>query len=269
MKRPTGGYTFIEVMIVFAITMLIFISAMVLLNGQQNGTQFNTSMQDINSKLKSYASQINSALAPEYQKSTCKVVNSKPQIVPSGSTTPSEACIYMGIALQVVPNQSKIYAYPVMGTRTEWVNGADTGEPVTNALQANLTPAVDPAGKFLFVDDYSLLYGVKVKSSTITDTLDVSHANWNLGGLFSSLSGESTGAAQGAPSILAIGYPFSGPIQSAALKDCIAQLPPCDKSQRIKQWSLCVESADSSQTAIITISSLPSGLATSLIFKSC
>ena len=46
-----GGYTVIEVLIVLAISGVIFVSGVVMFSGQSNSTAFEQSMQDTNSEI--------------------------------------------------------------------------------------------------------------------------------------------------------------------------------------------------------------------------
>jgi type II secretory pathway pseudopilin PulG len=274
MKKASKGYTIIEVMIVFAVSGILLISAIAVLNGQQSENQFNQSMQDISSKIKSIASEINSGVSSEYSNKDCIVTPNPPnkpvitlQDSAVGTTRESggnENCLLLGRAIQIAPDQSTMYIYSVVGTRTQWIGGADTGDFAESYDQATPTPTIDADGTtFLLTEAYDIQYGAKVTSSAVKDSNGNINNNWDLVGLYSSLSGNAASAGQGATSIVTVGYPYSGAITTAktsAVKNCIMITGSCASATEIKRWRICFTSADGKWTSQLTIDSTPSGL---------
>src|SRR3990167_10157354 len=71
MKSIRGGFTVLEVLIVLAITGLLFISAVTLFRGKQTQTQFNQAMHDLESKIQSIANVVKSGSFPDSENYNC------------------------------------------------------------------------------------------------------------------------------------------------------------------------------------------------------
>src|SRR3972149_6946468 len=157
MERSRDGYTIAELLMVVAITGVLFVSAMIAFTGQQAETEFNQAMQDISSKIQSYATEVSSGGVPDIEGYRCDIAgNERPVLIPSGpggGIGTNEKCLFLGRAIQVTPGQKTIYSYMILGNRA-----ASTG--ATFFGQSKPEPALDPSDNFVLVDDYNLLNGV-------------------------------------------------------------------------------------------------------------
>jgi type II secretory pathway pseudopilin PulG len=147
MKRPVGGgYTLVEVMIFLAISSLLFVAAMVTVNGQQAKTQFAQAMRDADSKIQRVINDVYAGFYPSYSNINCSAGGSSLSF--SSGTTGQGAnreCISLGKVFHfgpndasVSPNQDGYFIYALAGRRT--VAGSPLpGTPVSNLAEA--TPA--------------------------------------------------------------------------------------------------------------------------------
>jgi len=156
MKRPEGGYTVIEVLLVIAISTIIFVSAIAVFGGQSRTTQFSQAMQDLQSKIQSYATEVTTGAQPDMSGYYCGLSGGKPILSTTGSNTGD--CIFLGRTIHVYPGSNTIKIYTVLGTR---VNPA-SGSPALTIAEANPEAAIDNTRTPHFVDTYNLLGGAMV-----------------------------------------------------------------------------------------------------------
>lgn len=277
MARTRGGYTVIEVLIVIAVTSLLFISAVALFAGRRQATAFTQGMHDIDSKMHQYINQVGAGLFPEAGAYSCTTsATNRPVLSDVASSLGSNAdCIFLGKAMQVSAGSDRLYTYTVLGNRTKQVGG----EPVTTFSDARPEPAVNSSG-FVpeLVEEYRFVGGAKLKSVNASnivywgdaaETIKKTVAS-GLVGFYNSL--QDSGSAGGAQSVFAKGYTDSTGliVQSVGLRRCIEeQLTPCTEQPRILQWVLCFESDSSNRTAVLSLDSTPAGITSTLSFKAC
>ena len=272
MWRRLGGYTVIEVMIFLAISGVIFVTAVLAFQGQQGKTSFEQGMRDLASQLQKYVSEVGTSVLPGADKYACSISIStgRTQLAAGGAGIGSnQACIFLGRAIQVIPTQSKLFAYSVLGNQYD-----ANGETVTSFTSALPEPAF-AAGTDL-TDEYNTPWGT-VSSSKITK-LDGTTADSDLVGFYNSLQdGYQNSGVAGAQSIFAKGYNFVSNVlastRSDAIKTCIEEQNAnginCTDAPIIKSWNVCFASTGSSQTAILSVVSTPAGITTDVNFTSC
>lgn len=140
MRRFVGGFTIVEAAISVAIGGLLLISAAVLLNGQKGSTEFNQAMRDVESKIRTLISEVNSGTLTISNKYNCRIdSNNRPALNfissgPAHEEGTSSDCLVMGKAIQTIQSKSQLHIYTVLGLR------ADTYE------QSNPTPAIAVTG---------------------------------------------------------------------------------------------------------------------------
>jgi len=268
-----GGYTVIEVMIVLAVTGVLFSSAVLMFQGQQGKTSISQSLYDLASKIETYSTEVNSGVYPDSQNFTCSVDGSGHPVLSGGSggTGTNQSCLFLGRALQIVPNSSSLYAYSVLGDRTIHSGGADTNQTVTSFDQASPTPAQDNGGGWLLYDTYNLPSNETFSMSKVTDINNTTFNNYDLIGLYIDLDTATASSSTNSLSIRGYNFPNGGAnaALSASVKNCIQQNAPCGTSSYslVRSWVLCVQ--DGTSTGMVTVTTTPSGVSTAVDAQEC
>jgi type II secretory pathway pseudopilin PulG len=176
MKSALGGFTIIEALIVLAISGFLLSSAIIVFSSRRQGTEFSQAIYDLQSQLQNLANNTSShALATDrYQ---CDITDDdnvpNPQYVKrqfeimpaltSGSNV-GNICIILGSAIQVAPNKTFLYSYPVYGLRSVYDHTVDTKVLPTTPNEAHAEVAIDVGGGVIqaLQRNYSLLNGLKI-----------------------------------------------------------------------------------------------------------
>lgn len=268
MNRPRHGFTVVEVMIVLAISSMMLISASAVFKGRRADTGFSQAVYDLQSEIQSLAGIVSSKAVPGLQQYTCAPGNiggSMRPVLTSGSTT-GQSCIYLGQAIQVKPDSSTLYSYPIFGLRTIYSGLNDTGDYPSTPSQANPEPAVDAAApsnpnSLLLITDYTLLNGVKVSSAKYAGTEN------DILTLYSSLQDANTSGNE--ISVSSMSYSGSATDPKAQIKDCVEGngCPADGNSVANGAWSLCV--TDGTRNAQIDIRGTPTGIDSKITIGNC
>ncbi len=164
------GYTIVETMIFLAVSGGLFLSAMLLINGQQRKTEFTTSVRDFDSKLQSVIGNVASGYYNNPGTITCDVM------IIAGIRTPNPTsgvsnqgqnhdCTFIGQYIEL-PTSDKFTITSYAGLRLN-----DAGKEVQSLAEAVPTPITDTA------EGYSLLSGVtatmKIVGGSIIDRLAI------------------------------------------------------------------------------------------------
>jgi type II secretory pathway pseudopilin PulG len=270
MQTTSGGYTIVEVMIVLAITSVLFFSAVLVFNGQRSGTDFSQAMQDLNSKIQDYANKVSTSSYSGSENYICSVVNGRP-LLTNGSGS-NDKCLFLGLAIQAVPGQSTLHAYTVLGTKDIYAaGGTDTGQPALNISSTNPEPALlnDGSGtdKIVLAEDYALGAGSTVKSST------ASGSERDLVGLYNGLQNDSASASSGAAALILTAYDCTNGNSCNVTHSRNSQVQTCIEkscgSVSVNQWSICLQDGGSNNTAQLKIFGAPGGIRTLLNFVAC
>lgn len=101
-KPGQAGYTIIEVMIVLVVTAALFTSAVVLINGRQQRTQFDQSIREVRSQIQQVINEVSNGFYPDFTNFTCTATGSGPPAfaASSGGQGTNEGCIFLGKAIQ-------------------------------------------------------------------------------------------------------------------------------------------------------------------------
>lgn len=273
--KISGGYTFVEVMIVLAVSSLMFVAAMIAVGGQQNETGFTLAMQDLNSKIQNYVSQVKTSDGFDLSSYNCSPssTNGYPVL---NTPTDSGDCVYLGLAIQAVTGTSSIYTYNVIGNRTTYNGATNTGQLADMIDNSNPAPAADTNGNFVAVDTYRLSAGATVtKASLNSDKTNT----YNLVGVYNALPDDVITSGTGAGGITLKAYPFhstTGNVQSGSLRACIEETPASNCTSTAKpplvdgqQWDMCMQSGDGKHIAQLSLTNSPNGLTSQLTFDSC
>lgn len=271
MRRTRGGYTLFEVLIVLAISALLFISAFTVFLGQQRSTEFSQAMEDVSSKIQTYVAQINSGTFLDIEGYSCTLNGlGKPVLsVASGGIGTNEDCIVLGRAFHVFPggdNAGKIYVYTVLGSRNQTGGGTASTISQANPQPALIGPSNDQSN-WVLVDEYDLQRGARVLSSTINS----GGTQYDIVGIYNSLQSDAPETGGAAASLIMKAYP--GPVaneKSDSARACIEEnLAICNAIQTASAWNICIERAGGGRTAELSISSKPAGISTQINDKAC
>jgi len=267
--RAPGGYTIIEVMIVLAISGLILASSISIFSGQRAETEFSQAVLDLQSKFQSYSTQVSSANIPSGY--TCALqynstLNKEyPALTPLANqttdSTSNQDCLYLGKAIQIVPGNTSIYVYPVLGTRTVWNGTIDTRSFPSTPLQANNEPALDTNGNYVLNEPYQLLNGAKVVSANTNNN----STEQDLLTFYTNLQDSNTSGNE-ATAYTRVATFATTDVKSTFLKTCIeggaCGAGPAATSLAGNTWQLCVTSSDGRWRSQLNIQSSTNGFVT-------
>lgn len=304
-KARLSGYTIIEVMIFLAISLLLFVSAMVAIGGQQAHTEFKTAYNDVNTKFQQWIDEVvngysASSAGPVPSNLDCITgsgyngLSPRPQLQQVAAGTGQQRganadCIFLGKAIQVTDEDScpcpttqdsnKIYAYTVLGLR---LNGSN--DLSSTLTEANPEPAIDPSippGPTDLTEVYSIPNSARVKwveSGSSLSSLGPPGTGSHLAGFFTSFSNGNGSTQNGSQSLLAVQYPMT---QNRDPRDkltinCIELLLACGplgpdpaNPWPMGQWVVCLESTRNDDTAAIYIGSTAGDGATTKVVVPC
>jgi Tfp pilus assembly protein PilE len=173
-RKPLTGFTIVETMIVLAVTGVFFIVAAVEVGGRQNETEFQQSINDIQSSLQKT---INDVVTGDFQEAnniTCSSVGGKVSVALSAGPTNTEGtnadCIFIGKVLQFTSNTGsnpqEYISYPVAGLEN---NGGSitTAAPVVVAPDNGMDGSFPDDGVPTYLHDgLSVVYARFVSGST-------------------------------------------------------------------------------------------------------
>lgn len=270
MKGAPGGFTIVEVMIVLAISAVMLTSAIAVFSGRRESTDFTQAVYDLQSQIQSIAAGVSSQAVPGLQQFTCAPATINGVMRPAlttGSAT-GQDCIYLGQAIQVVPDKPDIYSYPIFGLRTVYDASGNTGEAPTTVADAHPEPAVDSAdptnpAKLLLINDYPMLNGLQTVSASYGG------AENDILTIYSQLQDSNTSGNE--ISVAAMNYQTGGALTDtkAQLKACIEASSDCTASTSLSgsPWLLCV--SDGNRQAQLSLKPTATGITTTLNMTGC
>lgn len=162
--RHKKGFTIVETLIVLAVTGLLFASAVILISGRQNKTEFSTGSRQIQSRFQQVIDDIANGYYPS--NNSLKCINAAGTPTVSNASTPegtNDQCMFLGKAIQFgikgsspassTPDQSSFQIYSVVGVREN-----SSGDLVTTIKEAN-PRLVNLAGLF---ETETMPYGMTI-----------------------------------------------------------------------------------------------------------
>lgn len=137
--NASGGFTIVETMIVLAVSAILAVSALILVNGRQNKTEFQVAINDLQQQLQQIVNESESGFYPNSGNFTCQATPGTQPVITavtsSGQNTAgtNTSCIFLGKVIYFGPgNADNSYTvYPVAGNRL----GTD-GNSVTSLAAA-------------------------------------------------------------------------------------------------------------------------------------
>ena len=130
-RRPgvgtAAGFTITEVMVVLAVTGMLFVSAVVLINGRQSRTQFSTGINLFQQQLQQVINETGSGYFPQYTAFSCTgTASTPPTLTNLGSSGDHQGqnpgCIFLGKVVQFAVQGTDPQAYrilPIVGNRLD------------------------------------------------------------------------------------------------------------------------------------------------------
>jgi prepilin-type N-terminal cleavage/methylation domain-containing protein len=171
------GFTIIEVMIVLAITGLMFLIAALFIGGKQNHTEFSLGVSELQSSLQKNIDDVENGIFNEENPNTCTqstafTAEDDPIVVPptikydpSGS---SSGCIFLGSALQFDasnnPVDSTINVYPIVGNQDMQTDPLIVSQNLMQSYPILLSYQAS-AGQPMSFQQLSLEYGLEFACS--------------------------------------------------------------------------------------------------------
>lgn len=255
------GYTIIEVMIVLTVTSALLISALAVISGQQQKTEFSQAIRDIESQLRDTINDVSTGFYNNTGNFTCSSSGGGPLLAEGANNQgKNEDCIFIGRAVQFAVNGTNgegFNIYDIVGQRQISVasgeqNSADLDDAKPKAIapdEANCSEATYPNS----TDSKTLSYGLSVKSMNYTSggtTTPIGAV-----GFISSLS--QNGNLESGSQIVNL-YPISGTVLGNSACEAV------DEINKTSYYTLanpdggvkiCFKSGGTDQNGVITIGS--------------
>lgn len=130
-----GAYTIVEALMFLAVSALIFAMVVVSFEGQQDRTQFNQSVKDLETRIIDLANDISNGFYSSPNNFSCQSLPGDSTVTFGGGSTPrgeNEGCIFAGQVLAFTPNSSTFTITPLAGKQRTLV-GIDVREVVSIA----------------------------------------------------------------------------------------------------------------------------------------
>lgn len=285
MRRVSGGYTIIEVIIFLTITVILFTSAIKLIDGRQAEVTFQQTTQDASSQIQSWINSVPTGFSGANPGQINCTISAGQPLIKAGAPSVTPQCIFLGKAIQFTGtdtspgsgNVNQLFAYSIFGCRLVNCN-------LSGALPTNLTAAVPVVAVSNGADltqqfNLGAVKVIDVTSSAVNSNYTKSH----LVGFFNSSNTELSSGTNGALDLDVYQFRFDGSSPTpgnqtggSVLLSCL-QLTSnaCKAIGSPDQWpepllSLQVCLSDGNRTALLTIkSSYGIGATTKLQYTSC
>lgn len=131
------GFTIVETLIVLAVTGALFLMATLAINGKQNSTEFQQSINDVQSVLRQSIEQVGSGDYPDTNNFTCDGTTGTVNIQPgTGRQGSNNGCIFVGKVLQfgvASTDPQKYISYTIAGLK-------DNSGSITQAKPVAIAP---------------------------------------------------------------------------------------------------------------------------------
>ncbi|HEV7454321.1 MAG TPA: prepilin-type N-terminal cleavage/methylation domain-containing protein [Candidatus Saccharimonadales bacterium] len=117
LKAPVPGFTIIEVMIVLAVTGLLFVSAAAMISGKENQTAFDQSIRQIQSQIQQVVNEVSVGFYPNLGNIQCNGAGGTVALTKAAGTAQgaNAGCVFIGKAMQfqvgnASPEQFNVYS---------------------------------------------------------------------------------------------------------------------------------------------------------------
>lgn len=255
------GYTIVEVMIVLAVSGALFLSAVLLINGRQQRTQFDQSIREVRSQIQQVVNEVSNGFYPDFTSFTCTVTGSGPPTfaLASGGQGTNEGCIFLGKAIQLGVEGTDPEQFRVFNIAGRQKN--TSGDEVSNLAQAQPRAIALDGGANVSVDISTterLLYGLETAwadAGVIAFTSSLSDVTSPTGASIQQLNVSTVNGS-------ALGMSEVGAVQ--ALNSNLANSPQ-NPANGVR---VCFVSGGTDQSGLITIGGSAGSVAVTLDIKS-
>lgn len=146
-QRHSYGFTIVEVMIVLAVTGIMFMSAALLVNGRQNRTEFTQAIGQVQSQVQQAINDVINGYSPNVGQFKCQPNPSGNIIINSGNDNQGQhgGCIFLGKVMQFAVQQSPTPSnqpfdiYSVVGSQC--ISGSNCSNLAQNQLSTSISNA--------------------------------------------------------------------------------------------------------------------------------
>ncbi|HET8709295.1 MAG TPA: type II secretion system protein [Candidatus Saccharimonadales bacterium] len=253
-----AGFTIVETLLVLAISSAIFLAIIMTMSGRQGKAEFSQATKNIQADVQQTINEVASGSYPSGNNFKCTGASGKPVFSASGiDQGTNQDCVFLG----------KVIQFKVQGTGPEQYNIFSIaglracGGATTCTTLAGAKPQVINGGGFDVTETKTLSYGLSVKSATAGAVGFISElgslddgGNYNSGTQPVDLM-PVTGTN--------IGMPESGTI--SAINNNLTTSP----ANPTGGFTVCFQSGNTNQTALMTIGSNGHDLAVKMEVKTC
>lgn len=176
MKSRLGvrGYTLLEVMIVLAVSGALMVSALAVISGQRQKTEFNQAIRDIDSQIQDVINDVSTGYYANTGNFSCDGSSGRPrlQTAASDSSGANRDCIFIGRVMQFGVAGSageKFNIFNVVGLRQALSGGALTNSTtVAQARPTAMAPATGSSSSYPnSTEKKTLQYGLSLVSMKV------------------------------------------------------------------------------------------------------
>lgn len=122
-RSKDAGYTIVETMIFLAVSGALFLSAMLLLNGQQRKTEFSTTIRELDTKLQSVIGNVSAGYYNNPGSVSCTLSSGNLNITNTPSTQgQNKDCTFIGQVITPTATDDALLIYSVAGLRLYALN---------------------------------------------------------------------------------------------------------------------------------------------------
>lgn len=192
-KQPPG-YTIVEVLIVLAVSGMMFLIATLFISGKQAVTQFSAGTREFATDMQAVSGQVTDGQYSDIPFTCTPGASSLAFAVQASATQGTNSnCIFLGKLVHFDGVTSGNYQIlPLAGSRLD-KNGS--GEPATDFTGARTSVIYDLSGSVDLTKQKVIPQGLTIKSVTVTDSGLISHTDYSFG--FSQGLGASEGSGSG------------------------------------------------------------------------
>ena len=142
-KKRSNGFTIVETMIVLAVTGIMFLSVVLLINGKQQQAQFQSSVKDVQSQIRQVMTEVTSGYN-QLGNNTCSSSGGTPKLSPGTTDTLGQnaGCVFLGKALIFGQDEETFLVAPIVGLR----------QPVTTSYKGEFVPDLNSSKPIISTD---------------------------------------------------------------------------------------------------------------------
>lgn len=272
------GYTIVEAMIFLAVSGGLFVSAALVMSGQQQRTQFSQAIREVDSQIQDVLNDVTTGYYTNTGDFSCSATPDSsapyqaPDIVPgSNSQGANKGCIFIGRVIQFAPSgtdKGGLNMYNLVGRQKIGPLGSETEvETLTETVPTVIAPTPSNGSIPPAIDSKRLSYGLRVEWVRYTEA-GVTEAIGAVGFISSLGKYDSGNLVSGAQSVDLVPIKYStldqDSLSAAAVINDNASSSPLNPDGGV---TICFNSGGTDQHGIITIGSSGRQLSTELVIK--